>query len=100
DRGGRHGRPALEAALRRLPRADRQRTRGRRGRSCAPTVLDVPPPCACPALRRGGRRGPRLVTRPLPHLPQLRLGAAPEGGYAATVAGRRAAGGGRTQRGR
>ena len=89
-RAGRHRVAPLAPALRRLPRADRQRARGRRARPRARpggrATTGRPPG---PLVVAEGVAGLVVVARARPLVPQLRLGAAAVGRHAAALADRR-----------
>ena len=89
-RRGRHRDARLAPALRRLPRADRQRDARTPRRRPPARVGPLPPPGRAAARRGGGDRRARLVARARAPVPQLRVGVAARPGEPAQVGDRRA----------
>ena len=92
-RGGRGG-ARQPHALRRLPRAHRQRARRGRGEPIARAGGGIPPAAAATALPCRGRHRTGRVAVARSRLPQLRLGDAARAGPPAPVGGRRSRRGG------
>ena len=88
-RGGRRGGAEEPHPLRRLPHADRQCARRRRGEPGPRACGRVPPAAAAAALPGRGRRRARGGACARLHLPQPRLGGAAPRRCAAALGGRR-----------